>query len=71
MEDAALTEDEAKVLDFLGDAADHFAALRQEHPSDLTDFVFAIHAAQNIVLARSGYRSYRALKNLDPDWKRP
>jgi hypothetical protein len=66
-----LDHDELEVLDQLGDVASAFAALPQEHAADIDEFVAAIHAAQNIVLSRPGIRSYRKLKVLPEDWKRP
>lgn len=63
-----LTEQEKLVHELLGDAANAFARLEREegplHPSDREDFIHAIHAAQNIVLARSGLRAYRG-KDVD------
>jgi hypothetical protein len=66
-----LEDAEVAVLDLLGEAATAFAALQQEHTADIKEFVSAIHAAQNIVLGRCGMRSYRTLKGLPDDWKRP
>lgn len=66
-----LREDEVELLDALGEVATKFAALEQEHRSDVADFVYAIHLAQNIIMARQGMRDYRILKGLPEDWKRP
>lgn len=54
-----LHDDEAEVLELLGEAATRFVKLHPEHPSDQQEFVQAVHAAQNIVLARVGLRSQR------------
>lgn len=56
----ALTDDEALIMDLLGSAATCFAMLPASHPSDLGEFVLAIHAAQNIVLARPGAEAFAA-----------
>lgn len=53
-----MTDDERAVLDKLGEAASAFGLLPEVHASDLPEFVFAIHAAQNIVLARQSYLHY-------------
>lgn len=47
-----LSKEEQEVADKLGEAATLQAALPSIHPSDTPEFVQAIHAAQNIVLAR-------------------
>lgn len=65
-----MTPDEVHVADLLGQAATEFAKLPIEHQSDLDEFCKAIHAAQNIVMARDGLRSYRAIKGLSGDWKK-
>lgn len=54
-----MTEQEKKVLDLLGSAVNAFGELPEMHQSDRPEFVGAIHAAQNIVLARSGLRELR------------
>lgn len=51
-----LTKEELEVLDHLGEAFNRFQALPTIHPRDLPEFVLAIHAAQNIVLARPALR---------------
>jgi hypothetical protein len=65
-----LTEAEIEVLDLLGECATKFGALSPEHTSDLNEFCLAIHAAQNIVMARQGMREYRILKRLPHNWKK-
>lgn len=63
-----MTEAEIEVVDLLGEVATKFFSLSEEHPSDKNEFTLAIHAAQNIVYAREGLRSYRSLKNLPDDF---
>jgi hypothetical protein len=52
-----MTPEEIRVLEALGQAWNDFAALPPLHPHDADEFVRAIHAAQNIVLARAGLRA--------------
>jgi hypothetical protein len=47
-----LTAREQQVLRLLGDAFNVYSELPHVHPNDGREFVHAIHAAQNIVLAR-------------------
>ncbi len=54
-----LTKEEEEVLDVLGKAATMFFGLEKIHPSDIQDFVYAIHLAQNLVMARPGMRQYQ------------
>lgn len=54
-----LTKEEVEVLEALGRAFGEFNSLEQIHPSDLREFQYAIHAAQNIILARPGMRQYQ------------
>lgn len=49
-----LTSAERKVVARLGEAYNEFGRLPEGHLADRGDFVNAIHAAQNIVLARPG-----------------
>jgi hypothetical protein len=44
---------------FLRDAFNAFLDLPAEHSADQSDFCFHIHALQNIVLSREGYRAYK------------
>ena len=53
-----LTVEEMSVLEKLGQAWNEFYALSTEHPSDPGEFTTAIHAAQNIVMARSAAREH-------------
>lgn len=54
-----MTKAERYVLDKLGEAFVAFRNLEQLHPHDLAEFTAAIHAAQNILLAREGLRSLK------------
>jgi hypothetical protein len=54
---AKLSKQEKKVVNLLGEAAVKFGELPLEHPDDAREFALAIHAAQNIVLARVGLRA--------------
>ena len=47
---------EKAVIDLLGDAWNAFQQLPVSHVDDETDFRYAIHAAQRIILARAGRR---------------
>lgn len=51
MEDL-LYKRERELLDKLGECFNNFKYLPQLHPSDLKEFQYAIHLAQNIILAR-------------------
>ena len=51
-----LVPEETEVLNALGAAWNLFVILDESHPSDHHEFMLAIHAAQNIVLARIGKR---------------
>lgn len=59
-DDNMLTQEEINVLELLGKAASAFFGLETVHPSDSLDFTYAIHLAQNLVLARPGMRQYQA-----------
>ena len=61
MTDTKLNDQELAVLDQLGLAAKMFSKLDIIHRSDASDFTYAIHLAQNIVLARAGMRQYQEL----------
>jgi hypothetical protein len=62
MSDKLLSE-ETKVLNSLADAWNLFIAMPELHQSDRQEFMQAIHAAQNIIMARPAY------KELYPFWK--
>ncbi len=51
-----MTEKEKELLTKLGECWNDFSALSKGHPSDSEDFVFHIHALQNIVMSRSVMR---------------
>jgi len=54
----ALTHEEINLACKLGECATAFSRLEQLHPSDGEEFVFHIHALQNIVVARAAVRAY-------------
>ena len=56
MEERECKPEELRVLDLLGQAWNEFVALPEEHSADRVEFMQAIHAAQNVVLARIGNR---------------
>lgn len=60
-----ITDVELRVLELLGAAAKAFWLLPDEHPSDSAEFVAAVHAAQNIVLARPGYRQSKETATIE------
>src|ERR1039458_2403469 len=53
----SMTKEELSVISQLVIAWNNFLLLPVEHPDEQEEFRRAIHAAQNIVAARSGYRS--------------
>jgi len=55
-----MTDDEVLVVHLLADAWNAFCDLPEEHPSDADEFCRAIHAAQDIVLARPARRDLKA-----------
>jgi hypothetical protein len=55
-----MTEEEKLLMDLTGDIWDRFLALPELHPSDGPEFAVHIHALQNMILARVGYREYTA-----------
>lgn len=57
--DTRVTAAEERVNELLGQVMTEFAALPEEHPSDVEEFARGIHVLQNIVLARAGLRSIR------------
>ena len=57
---ADLTDQEAKVAQMLGEAWNEYLKLPVEHPMGQKEFCSAIHACQNIVLARCGVRALKS-----------
>ena len=57
---AELTDQEAKVAQMLGEAWNEYLKLPVEHPMGQKEFCSAIHACQNIVLARCGVRALKS-----------
>lgn len=62
---ALLTDAEERLLQFLGEAWNQFAQLPELHPCDRQEFVAAIHAAQNIVMARPVMRALKEKQHED------
>lgn len=52
-----LTDTEQRIANLLGECFTLYKTLPVYHPSDADNFLRAVHAAQNIVLARPGYAS--------------
>lgn len=52
-----MIDSEEAVLNLLGEAWNAFNRLPVLHPCDQQEFMTAIHAAQNIILARAGLRA--------------
>ena len=61
---AELTDQEAKVAQMLGDAWNEYLKLPIEHPMEQKEFCSAIHACQNIVLARCGVRAFESTQSV-------
>lgn len=59
-EQRQLTPDEHKCLAHLVEAWNTYRLLPEQHRSDLLEFMYAIHLAQNVVLARVGWRALQA-----------
>jgi hypothetical protein len=56
MSNPLLTKDENTAMGLTADLVAAFKKLPVDHPCDLQEFIFHIHAIQNIVLARPAYR---------------
>ena len=61
---AELTDQEAKVAQMLGDAWNEYLKLPVEHPMGQSEFCSAIHACQNMVLARCGVRALKSTQSV-------
>ena len=61
---AELTDQEAKVAQMLGEAWNEYLKLPVEHPMGQEEFCSAIHACQNIVLARCGVRALKSAQSV-------
>ena len=61
---AELTDQEAKVAQMLGEAWNEYLKLPIEHPLGQKEFCSAIHACQNIVLARCGVRALKSTQSV-------
>lgn len=64
-----LTQAELDTLGALAQAYNRFVALPVQHHADEAEFVHAIHAAQNIVLARVGLRVTGVYRPHPPETK--
>lgn len=51
-----LSDAELKVIDHLRQAWNAFTSLPREHPDDIDEFRYSVHALQNIVLSRPARR---------------
>lgn len=51
-----LTPLERAVLETLVEAHNCFVKLPEQHPADVTEWAFHLHALQNLVASRSGFR---------------
>ena len=60
---AELTDQEAKVAQMLGDAWNEYLKLPVEHSMGQSEFCSAIHACQNMVLARCGVRALKSTQS--------
>lgn len=58
MREDGLTNEEGWVMDALVDAANIYAELPVEHPSESYEFVAAIHRAQDLLAIRIARREY-------------
>lgn len=54
-----MTAEEVKVLNITKDAWNAFLQLPIQHPDDINEFRFHIHAMQNIIYAREGIRKMK------------
>lgn len=61
---AELTDQEAKVAQMLGEAWNEYLKLPTEHSMGQKEFCSAIHACQNIVLARCGVRALKSTQSV-------
>ncbi|WP_278939769.1 hypothetical protein [Pseudomonas helleri] len=57
---AELTDQEARIAQMLGEAWNEYLKLPIEHPMEQKEFCSAIHACQNMVLARCGARALKS-----------
>lgn len=63
----ALTKHEAGVVLILAKAWNEYSLLPVEHPMEAGEFCTAIHACQNMVLARAGRRQLNAAESAVTD----
>jgi hypothetical protein len=60
-----MSNEEIELMNLTGELANKFFSLEQEHSHDVKEFVFHIHAIQNIILSREGIRQYRQFELTD------
>lgn len=53
-----MTKEEIELFEATGELVNKFFALEPGHSHDGQEFVFHIHAIQNIILSREGLRTY-------------
>lgn len=53
-----MTEQENQLVESLGNCWNQFLQLPELHPCDNQEFMVHIHALQNMVFARDGFRQY-------------
>jgi hypothetical protein len=57
-----MTKQEIRLINSMGNVWNKFLQLPKQHPSDQQEFQFHIHALQNIVASREGYRQLKKKK---------
>ena len=52
-----MTRQEKKVLKAIGLAQKEFVSLKQQHPSDINDFIQGVHIMQGLIMQRVARRA--------------
>jgi hypothetical protein len=52
-----MTRQERRVMRFISLAHKEFARLKQQHPSDISDFIQGVHVMQGLLMQRAARRS--------------
>ena len=52
-----MTKQERRVVNFIGKAHSAFAKLKQQHPSDISDFIQGVHIMQGLIMQRVARRA--------------
>lgn len=60
-----MTRDERDLVEEIGEIFNMIVRLPKQHPSDISEAQFHIHALQNIILARDSYRQLHNLYDED------